>query len=187
MPRTSTKTTTATDKVNPSSTEVKESTKTAAVETAKKVYDKEDLIPCKSVTNGELIMVGAKSDNVYRWADCDYVEEVEYQDLLYAVKRNSDFVMKPLFLIMDDEFVNQNKDVQKLYENLYTFKELNDILNLPVHKFKSVIISLPEGVKSAIKSLAATQIDNGSFDSVNKIKILDEIFGTDMLNTLLEK
>ena len=182
-----TKTTTKTATTRAKTTAKTEaSTANVVAETTKRVFEKDELISCKSVTNGELIMVGAKSDNVYRWASCDYVEEVEYQDLLYATKRGSDFVMKPLFLILDDDFVAQNKNVQKLYENLYSFKQLNEILALPKDKFRSVLLSLPEGIRNAVKGLAATGINNGTFDSISKIKVLDEIFGTEMLNTLLQ-
>ena len=47
--------------------------------TAKK-YDKEDVIPCKSITNGKLLVDGEKSGILYRWADYGDVEEIEYWD-----------------------------------------------------------------------------------------------------------
>ena len=46
---------------------------------------------------------------------------------------------------------------------------------------KKSIASLPEGAKDSIKTIAATMVDNGTLDSVRKVKVLDEIFGTEML------
>ena len=53
------------------------------VEPAKKekTFDPTDLVNCTSVTAGELIMIGKKSGNLYRWTDCGDTQEVEYQDL----------------------------------------------------------------------------------------------------------
>lgn len=153
----------------------------------KKAFKNDDLIPCRSVTNGELVMLGSKTGILYKWAGCDYVTDVEYQDLLYATRSRSGFVMTPRFIILDDDFVSQNKEVSNLYENLYTYGEINEILNLPLGKLKSVVSAMPEGIKNAVKGAVATAINAGNFDSVNKIKALDEIFGTSMLQVLVDK
>lgn len=152
----------------------------------KKEFKNDDQIPCRSVTNGELLMVGSKSGALYRWADCNYVEYVDYQDLLYATRAHSSYLFKPFFVVMDEDFVSQNKELDKLYRDMYTFSDISEILDLPASEMKEVIGQLPAGVKEAVKGVAATQIDNGTFDSIKKIRILDEIFGTSMLQILLD-
>lgn len=155
-----------------------------ATNNGNKKYKPEDTIECKSITNGQLIFSGAKSKILYKWAAYGDVEEIEYQDLLYAVRRRSGFVMKPRFIIMDDDFVKQHKELNKVYENLYTHKDLRGILKLDSKKMIEKIDVLPEGAKEAIKGLASTMIDNGQLDSAKKIKALDEYFGTKLLLTL---
>ena len=152
----------------------------------KKEFKNDDQIPCRSVTSGELLMEGSKSGALYRWADCDYVEYVDYQDLLYATRAHSSYLFKPFFVVMDDDFISQNKELDKLYRDMYSFKDITEILDLPVNEMKGVISNLPAGVKEAVKGVASTQISNGTFDSIKKIKILDEIFGTSMLQILLD-
>ena len=188
MARTATKTTgtTTSTKTTTASAGVKATT-SAEPKIKKKVFENAELIPCKSVTSGELVMVGHKTGNIYKWADCDYIEEVEYQDLIYAVKTHSAFITRPMFIILDDEFISQNKEIEQMYSGLYSFSEINEILSLPPDVMRDVITSLPDGIKNAIKGVAATAINNGSFDSIKKIKILDEIFGTSMLQLLLDK
>ena len=149
-------------------------------------FDNSDLIPCKSVTNGELLMVGAKTGILYKWASCDDIEDVEYQDLLYTTRQHSSYVMKPYFIVLDDDFVAQNKELDKLYREMYSFAEINDILQLDPNTMRQVILSLPAGVQEAVKGFAATKINDGTFDSIKKIKILDEIFGTSMLQILVD-
>lgn len=146
-----------------------------------KKFNQEDLIPCKSITAGELLMVGERTKMLYRWADADDIQEVEYQDLIYAARSNSGFVFKPRFIIMDNDFVAQNPKVQEKYDTMYTNKDLRDIIMLSPKEIKKIVPTLPEGVKESLKSMASTMIDNGTLDSVARIKVLDELFDTNMM------
>lgn len=164
-------------------------TETKATATPKvKKFKNTDLIPCKSVTNGELIMVGDKTGVLYQWADYGDVEGVQYQDLLYSARsaRNG-YVKYPRFIILDEDFVDQNPDIKKIYDSMYSTSDLKDIFNLPVSQMKKTIADLPDGAKESLKGLAATMIDNGTLDSLRKIKALDEIFGTQLLLVLSEE
>lgn len=151
-------------------------------------YNKDDLIPCKSITDGELLMVGAQSKMLYRWADIDDVQEVEYQDLSYdaRVSGNASYSKHPRFIILDDEFVAQNPAIGDVYKKLYSYSDMRDILSLPVGEMQAAINGIPSGVKDSLKSIAGRMIRDGSLDSVGRIKALDEIFGTDMLHMLTD-
>lgn len=152
----------------------------------KRKFEKNDLIPCKSVTCGELLMEGHQTHFLYKWADVNDVQEVEYQDLIYDVKLGNSFSRYPRFIIMDENFIEQNSVLKDVYAKMYTNSDLLDILNLPVEDLKRVVSELPKGVKDSIKTLSATMINNGTFDSINKIRALDEIFETNMLQLLLD-
>ncbi len=146
-----------------------------------KRFAQDDLIPCKSITAGELLMVGERTKMLYRWADADDIQDVEYQDLIYATRSNSGFVFKPRFIIMDNDFVVQNPKVKERYDTMYTNKELRDIIMLSPKEIKKIVPTLPEGAKESLKSMASTMIDNGVLDSVARIKVLDELFDTNMM------
>lgn len=143
---------------------------------AKKEYKATDGIPCKSITAGELGMIGIKSGILYRWACQDDVTEVEYQDLVAGIRSSADSIMRPRFLVLDDDFVKDFPSLKKVYDAIYTVKDLKEVLKMPIPTMKKTINSLPEGAKETIKSLAASQVRSGQLDSVNKIKALDEIF-----------
>ena len=155
------------------------------VKTAKK-YDKEDVIPCKSITNGKLLVTGEKSKILYRWANYGDIEDVEYQDLIYMIRSHKPSVYKPRFVIQDEEFIAQHPDLKDLYNSLYSVKDLKDILNLPATQMKKAINELPEGAFDAIRGVAASMINSGKYDSVAKIKELDEILNTKLLLTLAQ-
>lgn len=145
----------------------------------KKKYALTDGIPCRSITQGGLYMHGIKSDIAYKWSNDGDVTEVEYQDLVAAVRSSVSYVMKPYFIIEDKEFVSQFPQLNKVYETMYSVRDLRSVvLDLTPNMMKSTILSLPEGAKESIKHMASAMISNGSLDSVKKIKILDEIFDT---------
>lgn len=158
-----------------------EPVKTAEVKKEKKTYALNDGIPCKSITNGGLYMPGLKSNILYTWIDAGDVIEVEYQDLQAAIRSNNSYVMNPLFVIEDEELVAQFPQLKKLYEALYSVGELEDVITeLSPGDMKATILSLPKGAQNSIKHLASKMVSDGRLDSVRKIKVLDEIFDTEM-------
>lgn len=158
--------------------------KETPVKAAPKKYEKDQLIKCISNTPGELGMVGKKTGILYRWANAGDETEVEYQDLLAAKIVHSRFIFDPLFVIQDDELVANWPDVQRVYDSMYSKNDLEEILQLTPSQMGKVVRELPEGAKNAIKVLAATNIQNGRLDSIRKIKILDEIFETHLIQEL---
>ena len=113
---------------------------------------------------------------------------MEYRDLVYLVRTREDVnIYSPRIIIEDEDFIEQNKSVKDFYDSMYTTGDLNDILLLPVSDMKSAIEQLPSGAKEAIKGIASTMINSHILDSVQKIKVLDEIFGTNMLLTLVQE
>ena len=146
----------------------------------KHVFDATDGIECRSVVQGGLYMEGLKTKMEYSWEDYGDVSEVEYRDLVAAVRSKSKFVFNPWFIIENEDFLKEFPQVKKFYESSYTIKDLISILDMPAEKMIEEIKKLPKGAVDSIKSLAAKQVSNGTLDSVKKIRALDEYFGTDL-------
>ena len=152
------------------------------VEKKPRKYEATDGIPCKSITPGGLYMEGIKSHILYEWADNGDVTEVEYQDLVAAIRSNVSYIHKPYFIIEDEDIVAQFPQINKIYESMYSIKDLKEVLtDLSPRDMKATILTLPEGAKESIKHIASQMISNGSLDSVQKIKFLDEIFDTRLM------
>ena len=147
----------------------------------KKRRDPSEPINCKSITAGELGMTGIKTGISYLWAERGDVTEVEYQDIVAAIRSGKSFIFKPYFIIEDDDIVAEFPRIKEIYDKMYTGKDLEDIFRLPVGEMKRAILELPEGAKETIKHIAATKLSNGTLDSVKKIRIIDEIFDTELL------
>ena len=84
------KTTTSATAVNSveNTAEVKTETK-KEVKKEKRKYEQSEGILCKSITSGGLYMPGLKSNMLYTWIDSGDQIEVEYQDLLAAIRSNN--------------------------------------------------------------------------------------------------
>ena len=166
--------------------EVKETVK--ETKPVAKVFDQQDLIPCRSMISGPLYITGMRSRIPYTWADYGDVQEVEYRDLIYMVRTPQDkTIYNPRIIVEDDDFVDQNKALKALYDSLYTSGDLRDIVKLPVRQMTDAINKLPSGAKDSFKGIVSTMIDSHQLDSVQKIKAIDEIFGTRLLLTLAQE
>lgn len=147
----------------------------------KKKFKPEDLIPCVSITPGEMFIIGKKSEKLYSFADIDDVVEIEFRDLDNMARTKDSMMMKPRYIVQDEDFVALHPILDNIYSALNTTQDLKDILKLAPSKMVKVIESLPVGAKDALKTIAVTMIDEGTLDSVQRIKELDKIFGTEML------
>lgn len=161
--------------------------KNETVETTKtKKFAKTSLIPCRSICTGVLYVEGPNSKNNYMWWDFNDVQDVQCQDLDALIKRRSTCISKPYFIIEDDDFIAQNPEVKAIYDSMYTTKDLREIINLPVNQMKKAISELPAGAKDAIRNLAPSMIEDKKLDSIEKIRVLDEIFGTQLILTVAQ-
>lgn len=154
--------------------------------TRKSKFEDGDLIPCKSVTSGGLNFIGTSGKKV-RFADYGAVEYVEYGDLRREaqIANQTNYLYYPRFIVLDPEFVEEFPKLEEFYSQWYTNEgDFEKILELPKDQMIEAIEKLPKGCKECLKGIVSTKLDDGTLDSVQKIKMLDEVFGTNMLITL---
>lgn len=157
----------------------KETVAKAAPEKAPRKFAMDDLILCKSVTFGELLLPGKKSQLLYTWANYGDTTEVEFQDLQALRSTRSAYLNAPYFVIEDEELLEQWPEFKALYEKVAAI-DVDNLFNLPINQFKKRLREIPVGFKDSIKNIASDKILNGSLDSLTKINALDEILGTDL-------
>lgn len=153
---------------------------TEVVKSVPKKYAPDDLIPCRSITYGELLLTAPKSKLLYSWSNYGDITEIEFQDLQALKSMRSSYIFKPRFIIEDLELVEQwNKDLGKIYSDIIEV-DVEDLFSLPLNQFKSKLKKAPSGIQQAVKNVAGEKILNGSLDSLAKIRAIDEILGTDL-------
>ena len=153
---------------------------TPAKKTPKK-YAPNDRIECRSVTGGELFLVGPKSQLLYTWEDYNDTTFVEYQDLQALQSRKSGFLVKPRFIIEDEELVEQWKSMLKPIYDKITTQSIEEFFELPLNKFKAQLNVMPEGLKDAIKTKAVQMIHNDELYDIRKVREMDTAWGTDFV------
>jgi hypothetical protein len=155
--------------------------KEAEVETVtkeKKVYTDSDYILCRSVWAGGL-NITCRSGNTYEFKDYGAECEINYRDLISLIRKGSDHVFLPRFIILDDDLLEDFPAVQRTYETMYTREDLVSILALPISQMKAAIAELPKATQDALCKMISTEIASGRLDSISKVRALSEIFDSD--------
>lgn len=145
-------------------------------------YEPDDLIPCRSMYAGTLLFTGEKTKITYEFSNMGDFRYVEYQDLLSALLLRKKSLFAPYIVIEDDELLENVhwQEVKAVYDGLYTRQDLINLINLPAPRFAEEFKKLPSGFKSTIATMVSEMITEGTFDSMNKIKVIDEVCGTDL-------
>ena len=157
--------------------------KTTPKKTVRK-FDPTETIPCRSVCYGELILEGYKTKMLYTWANAGDYADIEYQDLQALQSRKSAFLTKPLFIIEDEDLVEQWGSLLKPIYDKIEEADLEQLLKLTPSQLKKKLKGLPEGFKESVKTMAAAKIVSGELDSLNRIKAIDEVLGTELMSMI---
>ena len=139
--------------------------KAAPVKKTPKKYAPGDRIECRSVTGGELFLVGPKSQLLYTWEDYNDTTFVEYQDLQALQSRKSGFLVKPRFIIEDEELVEAKKKVT-----------CHDVVNM---QYTSGTTGFPKGVMLTHYNIANNGFLTGEhmkFTSEDKLCVCVPLF-----------
>ena len=173
------KTSTTTEEIM--ETEVlEEVVKPAPKKVNKTKHDPSELIPCRSVRFGELMLIGPKTRMRYSWSNEGDVREVEYQDLVSWRALHSRYLFDPMIIIEDETIVEEWKaDLGKLYEGLQEI-DLKEMFKMPHRQFVAKLKQLPDAMKSTVQNMAYTMIQDGTLYDLRTIKAIDEILGTEL-------
>ena len=144
----------------------------------KKEFTDSDYILCRSVWSGGLNF-DSQSGNLYRFNNYGAECEINYRDLVTMIRRGSEHVFLPRFIILDEDFLEDFPTVRRVYGTMYTREDLVEILNRPVSAMKKEIEKLPKTTKDNLRSMVATHIASGKLDSISKVRALTEIFNSD--------
>ena len=168
------------NKVENSVEENQEEVQKQEEEKPKKEFSQSDGVMCRSVVQGGLFMEGLKTGMLYNFIEYGDICEIEYRDLVAAVRSKSVYVFEPRFIIEDEDFIAEFPQITKFYNEQFSTRDLKKILAMDVSSMVEAINNLPKGAVDNLKTIAATQVANGLLDSVSKIKALDKIFGTEL-------
>ena len=162
-------------------TETKSEVKPVELVKDKKKFEPNDPVLCRSVCQGALFMEGQSTKIMYRFDDYGSEVGIEYRDLVSEVRsNNSSFVYNPMFVVVDEDFIEEFPALKKFYEKHYSVADLRGILKLSPEEMIEEIKALPKGAAEQLKFIASAMISDGTLDSMKRIKALEEFYGVDM-------
>jgi hypothetical protein len=159
---------------------VKEVANPAPKKANKPKHDPSELVPCRSVRFGELILIGPKTRMRYSWSNEGDVREVEYQDLVSWRALHSRYLFDPMIIIEDEDVCEEWKaDLGKLYEKVQEI-DLKEMFKLPYRQFMAQLKKLPASMKSSVQNMAYAMVQDGTLYDLRIIKGIDETLGTEL-------
>ena len=148
--------------------------------TAPHKFDQSDGIMCRSIKAGAVYMEGNKTNILYEFDGYGDEAEIEYRDLVAAVRSKSSFIFAPYILVENEDFINEFPQLKKFYDEKFTVRELYSVLDLDEKDMIATIKALPSGAIETLKNLASSRVADGSLDSISKVAALDDLFGTNL-------
>ena len=65
----------------------------------------------------------------------------------------------------------------------YTEEQVDAVIE-EINNDKKKLKVMPNGIKESIKTMAASKIMSGELDSLNRIKAIDEVLGTELMSMI---
>lgn len=172
------------ENTKPETVETVKAEEVVPIETSKKSVKKfnpDDMILCQSICVGQTFVKGFKSGTIYTFEALGAEEYIEYRDLVAAVRSKDNIIFKPFIIVLDEDFINEQKTLKSFYETMYTPEDFEEFFKLRPNQMVEALNNMPVGIRETIKSMAVGKIQDGVFDSVARIKALDDYFGTKMM------
>lgn len=141
------------------------------------------IIPVRSGVHGILTYSSKKTFGyIVDWDDYGSVEFLEYSELLSMRNTQRSFFENNWIFIEDtDEYsaeeIYKALVVDKYYSDVVTGEDLEELFTMTPDEINKTVSTLSSGVKQNIASVAKSKIESGEFDSINRIKALENALG----------
>lgn len=181
--KTAAKTTTkkvAPKKTAPKKEESKKDTPKKTPARAKRAeIDRNELIPCRSVTTGTLIHISDRTRARYVWSDFGTRQYIEMGELLDMRASHPKFLSDVQMIVEDEEAVDILGLVHK-YETLGDFDTLDDFFEKSADELAEILPNLPKGIKQSLGNRARHLVEEGELDRLGIIRVFEEALNIEL-------
>jgi hypothetical protein len=142
--------------------------------------DRNEMIPCRSVVNGQLTYISARTGLTYIWNDFGVTEYLEYGELLSMRASQPKFLTKPWIVVDDEEAVSTIAGLKELYGKIVDIGEdnLEDFFKKDPKKIEEIIGKVPKGIQDLIASKAREMLEKRTLYDTRIIGIIDKVMNT---------
>ena len=176
-------------KAEEASTKVEEkvSTKPEPTKRAKRIeIDRNEMIPCRSTVHGDLIYKSHRTRAKFIWEEFGttlYLEMGELQDMNGSQRR----YLHDGYIVVDDAEAAELLGLTKIYEEVAHIHSLDDLFDKSAEELLVTLPKLPVGMKSTLATKARELIEDGTLDSINKIRAIETVLGVDLEDFIPKK
>lgn len=138
-----------------------------------------DQIPCFCVRPNRVIAIGDRTHSVYTWDGYGEIVDVDYSDIQAWKASKKAYITNPQIIIMDEELYDQwAKDLDPIYEVYLGIDRPEEFFDMNDVVFKKKLETSPRAFQELIKIQARKMIKEGTFNSLTKLAIIDDVCGT---------
>lgn len=154
-------------------------TEKPVVRQKRKEIDRNELIACRSTTNGRLIYRSPRSNEKFTWSEFGSVEYIEMGELL-TMKSSYPKFLNDVQLVIDDEEAAEYLGLNKIYDEMLQVDDLDSLFDKTNDELAVILPKLPNGLKKAVSSRARALVEEDALDSISKIKLIEQELGVDL-------
>lgn len=136
----------------------------------------DDLIPVMSGLDGTLIHRSTATGRIWRLNGFGQTVKLPYSEIL-SIRNNSPSVFDEGWLIILNTQIQEDFGLTKLYENIITPNNLEDVFYKDPDELGEFIDGLPEGMKTTFFAKARELYEEGKLDSRRVIECVENKFG----------
>lgn len=172
-----------TKKAVESTEEVVEAQEEKVAETPKRKQkveiDRNELVLCRNVTDGQLIYKSRKTGLTTIWMNYGDVEYLDVGELL-TMKASQPKFLTDVWLAIDDEEIVEFLGLKHIYKNLADIEDIDTFFSKSPTEIREIAIKLPKGLKETVGTRARKLIESGELYDNRKISILEETLKIDL-------
>lgn len=140
-----------------------------------------DMIPCKCVRPNKVIAVGDRTRSVYTWDGFGEIIDVDYADVQAWKSARKAYLYDPQLIIEDEDLYSiWARELDPIYENYLGLDYPEEFFEVRDDIFRKKLQNSPKPFQELIKIQAVKMINEGTFNSLSKLSIIDEVLGTDL-------
>lgn len=167
--------------------EVKEETKKTTKKTTKnkttrkkvKQIDRNEMIPCKNVTDNKVLYISPRTGLRYQWNSYGDIEYIEFGELLTMRSAYPKFLNEP-WIIPEDEEVIELLRLSDVYDRLIPLDDLERFFRNQLDDIREAIRKAPNGNKKSLAIKTREMIENETLYDSRIIKLLEKELKIDL-------
>jgi hypothetical protein len=143
------------------------------VPTKRKELDRNMMVSCRSVVQGELTYVSKKTGLETTWSKFGDEEYIDLGELMTMKASQPKFLNNP-WIMIDDTDVVEHLGLKAVYDKIIAVEELDSFFYKQVDEMVEVLKKAPKGTRQLVADTARAKVQDGSLDSMRIIKALEK-------------